>query len=105
MKSGIDLEGVEEKPRFMGYSVTTGLPTFRYAIGDVVITESIGNDTGKLSIEVKVANAKGAVKYALGDLSKGQFTHSKGKLVYSEVPEFKVELEKIKAHILKLELG
>jgi len=79
--SGIDLDGVEEKPRFMGYSVTAGLPTFRYAIGDVVITESIGNDTGKLSIEVKVANAKGAVKYALGDLSKGRFTHSKGKLV------------------------
>ncbi len=79
--SGIDLEGVEGKPRFMGYSVTAGLPTFRYAIGDVVITEAIGNDAGKLSIEVKVSNAKGAVKYALGDLSKGEFTHSKGKLV------------------------
>lgn len=78
--SGLELDGVDVAPRFKGYVIEKGLPTFVYELGDVRVKESVVNAGGKLAIRIRVEGAGGGARYALGGLEKTDFSYSSGKM-------------------------
>jgi cytochrome c551/c552 len=81
LAASMKLADSSAKPRYEGYKVINGLPEFQYSIGKVKVSEAISNDSGEMVITIKTSGVVGSLTYPLGDLSKCDFSYSKGKLV------------------------
>jgi len=79
LKTGF-ISSYTETPQFKGYKIVAGLPVFSYSIGSLEVSVTIQNKAGAISLQIKIPNAKGAVKYSLGDLSGTNLKHSAGQI-------------------------
>ncbi|SHK41429.1 Cytochrome c553 [Rubritalea squalenifaciens DSM 18772] len=80
LRAGLVIAGTETAPKYQGYSVAGGLPTFLYQLGPAKVKETILSKDGKLAIRIQVEGSSAEVRYPLGDLAKTDVTHSAGKL-------------------------
>ena len=81
LEASMKVADTSAPPKYKGYKVLNGLPEFHYSIGPVKVSETISNDSGKMVITIKTSGVVGSLTYPLGDMSKCDFTYSKGKLL------------------------